>query len=282
MTKTFDKHPYECKFYYPHTATYTTATASVVLKAPERGDRRTKSRNQVFVKLKNGNAAVYDTGTSMSDMLTLSFEYVPQSEYAALMVFLEYVVWGANRIKYVDYKGDEYVVRVYKNEVEAVNKGEADNQSNELTQYDFSLALIDVTNNIVDTGQTAVPSQLALHIADSDHPHNPKTVATISSATAATIESVVVDAIKHVTWIVVLTSGTFAKTVLVHAVHNGTTGADATTVGTTQDTISTVGTDPGGITLSVALIGAFQDQIMALQGAKTSGSVTATVRRIKV
>jgi hypothetical protein len=66
----FEKHPYECKFYYPHTATLATATAAVTMKAPERGDRRAKGRNQTFSRLKNGNVIVYDMGTTMSDILS--------------------------------------------------------------------------------------------------------------------------------------------------------------------------------------------------------------------
>ena len=105
-------------------------------------------------------------GTTLSDILNLSFEMVPQAEYAAMLLFFEYVVWGANKIKYIDYKGDEYIVRIYKAAIDSINRGEADLSSSELTQYDFTLDLIDVTNNISDAGQTAVPTQLALHLAD--------------------------------------------------------------------------------------------------------------------
>jgi len=284
MSKTFDPHPYTCSFYYPHDSTLSTATASVTIKAPERGDRRAKGRNQTFAKLKNGSVAVYDMGTSMSDILSLSFEMVPQSEYAAMIVFFEYVVWGANKIKYIDYKGDEYVVRIYKNTVEATNQGEAVFGENELTQYNFTLDLIDVSNNIADTGQTAVPTQLALHIADLSHPHNPKTTSNVLSTDGAkVIESISVDNFKYATWIVVLSTGTFAKTVLVHATHNGTTSLDATTLNTSsQETIATVGTDPADITISVDLNGASTAQVMRLKVAKTAGNVDVSVRRIKI
>lgn len=282
MSKTFDPHPFQCSFYYPHTATLATATASVTFKAPERGDRRDKGRNQTFTRLKNGNVVVYDMGTNMSDILSLSFEMMPQAEYAAMLVFFEYVVWGANKIKYIDYKGDEYVVRIYKSVVSAVNKGEADLVSSELTQYDFTLDLIDVTNNVADTGQTAVPSQLAIHLADTNHPHNPKITVAVDTATPVVIDSVAVDTVKHVTWVVSLVSGTFAKTVLVHATHDGTVSTDATAVGVTQDTVATVGTDPADITVSILLTGSTTLQVMNLLVGKTAGTVDVSVRKIKV
>jgi hypothetical protein len=282
MSKTFDRHPFECSFYYPHTATLATATASVTLKAPERGDRRAKSRSQNFARLKNGSVIVYDMGTNLSDMLTLPFEMVPQVEFASLLVFLEYVVWGANKVKYIDYKGDEYIVRIYKNTIDAVNKGEADLKSPELTQYDFTLELIDVTTNVADTGQTAVPTQLALHLADTDHPHNPLTVVDITTATPTIIESINVDDYRHVSWMVSLVSGTFSKTLFVHAVHNGTVGADATTIGTTTDTLDTVGTDPADITVTTTLTGAGVSQVMNLSVTKAAGSVTVSVRRVRI
>jgi hypothetical protein len=282
MAKTFEKHPYECSFYYPHDATLPTATASVTIKAPERGDRRAKARNQTFARLKSGNVVVYDMGTNMSDILSLSFEMVPQSEWAALIVFFDYVVWGGNKIKYRDYKGDEYVVRVYKNSVETVNRGEADMKSSELTQYDFTLDLIDVTNNVTDTGQTAVPTQLALHLADSNHPHNPKTSVTLTTATPTIVESVSVPTCKHVTWLVSLVDGTFSKTVAVHATHNGTAVSDATTVGTTQETLATTGTDPANITLAVELSSTGIDQIMSLMFSRTIGTTDISVRRLRL
>lgn len=282
MTKMFEKHPFECSFYYPHTATLSTASASITIKAPERGDRRVKGRNQGFTRLKNGNVVVYDMGTTLSDILTLPFEMVPQSEYAALLVFFEYVVWGANKVKYIDYKGDEYIVRVYKNTVDATNKGEADLSSPELTQYDFTLELIDVTNNVADTGQTAVPSQLAIHLADYNHPHNPKVITEINSATPIVMEEISVDDYKHVSWLVSIVSGTFSETLFVHATHNGTTGADATTIGTTQDTLATTGTDPADITIDTALSGAAATQVLRIRGSKTAGTATVSIRRIKI
>ena len=285
MTVSFNPHPYQISLVYPHTESLATASASVTIKAPERGDRRAKGRNQTFARLKNGNVVVYDMGTNMSDMLNLSFEEVPQAEYAAMIVFFEYVTWGANKIKYIDYKGDEYIVRIYKNTVEASNKGEAKFGENESTLYDFTLDLIDVTNNVADTGQTAVPTQLALHLADTDHPHNPLTNTTVLSTDGTkVIESVLVDEVKHVTWIVNLYLGTtFSKTVFIHATHDGSASADATSVGTPLvETIVTVGTDPGDITVSAALSGAGTTQTLNLRVAKTAGSVNVSVRRIKI
>jgi hypothetical protein len=223
-------------------------------------------------------------GTTMSDMLNLSFEEVPQAEFAAMLVFFEYVVWGANKIKYLDYKGDAYVVRIYKNTVDAVNKGEAKFEANDSTLYDFTLDLIDVTNNVADSGQTAMPTQLAIHIADTNHPHNPRVDAVVASTDGTvTLEAVTVASIRHVSWLVALNvDATYTKTLLVHAGHNGTASADATAVGSTQEVLTTTGTDPADITLSVDLYGTSVDQIVRLRAAKAADSVTIALRRIKV
>lgn len=277
-------HPYSCAFYYPFDSTLATSTASVKLKAPERGDTRTKGRNQNFARTKNGQVVVYDMGTNLSEMLKISFEQVIQSEYAALIVFLDYVTWGGNKIKYVDYKGDEYIVRVYRNTVSAINKGETRFTDPNSTLYDFELELIDLTNNPIDNGATSVPSQLALHLADYNHPHNPKVLSTVLSTDGTkVIEGVSVDDVKAVTWIVDMRSGaTYSRTILVHATHNGTVSSDATTVTDAQETLVTNGTFAADVTVSVALAGSGSTQMVNLSVAKTAGSIDVTVRRIKV
>lgn len=279
-----NKAPYQVSFIYPHTATLATATASVTMKAPERGDKRVKGRNQTFARSKNANIVVYDMGTNMADILSLSFEEVYQSEFAALIVFFEYITWGANKIKYVDYKGDEYIVRVYKNNVDSTNKGEAKFGNNESTLYDFTLDLIDITNNVADSGQTAVPTQLAIHLADYNHPHNPKVYNNVLSTDGTkVIESIAVDSVKTVTWIVSMYSGaTYSRTILVHATHNGTPSADATTVTSAQETLVTDGTFPGDVTVSVALAGSGITQMMNLRVAKTADNIDITIRRVKI
>lgn len=277
-------HPYTCTFYYPFDSTLATSTASVKLKAPERGDTRTKGRNQNFARTKNGQIVVYDMGTNLSEMVKISFEEVVQSEYAALIVFLDYVTWGGNKIKYVDYKGDEYIVRVYRNTVSATNKGESRFSNTDTTLYDFELELVDLTNNPIDNGATSVPSQLALHLADFNHPHNPKVTTTVVPGDGTkVIESVSVDNFKHVTWLVSLSlSNTYSSTRLIHATHNGAAAADATTVGTTAETIAETGTVPVDITLSVALSGSGATQVMSLRCAKAANSVDVAIRRLKV
>lgn len=280
----FPDHPYTCKFYYPYDATYDTATASVKIKAPERGDRRTKGRHQTFAKLKNGAVTVYDMGVTLSDLITLNFEQVPQIEWAQLLVFFEYVVWGANKIKYIDYKGDEYVVRIYKSNIEAINRGESKFDDNTTTLYDFSLELIDITNNASDTGQTAVPTQLALHLADYNHPHNPQQyMEVLSTDGTKVVESISTREAKHVTWIVFATDDTtWSKTWLIHGTHNGDYVVDATTVGSAQEVLVSVGTPASDITFSVALAGTGSAQTMDLRCAKVAGSCTLRLRRIKV
>jgi hypothetical protein len=218
----------------------------------------------------------------MSDMLSLSFQEVYQAEYAALIVFLEYVTWGANKIKYVDYKGDEYIVRVYKNTVDASNKGEAKFGTNESTLYDFTLDLIDVTNNVSDSGQTAVPTQLALHIADIVHPHNPKFVSVVIPADGTKIvETLSVDSVKAAMWLVQLSdAATYSRLMLVHATHDGTDSADATALTSATETLVTHGTFPGDVTITVTLALSGPSQVMRLNVAKAAGSITVSSRRV--
>jgi hypothetical protein len=277
-----DPHPYSISFIYPADATLATAAASITIKAPERGDRRTKGRNQSFARMKNANVAVYDMGTQMSDLLSLSFEDVYQAEFAALIVFFEYITWGANKIKYVDYKGDSYIVRVYKNTVDATNNGEAKFGTPESTLYNFTLDLIDVTNNVSDSGQTAVPTQLALHLADFVHPHNPKTVATVVSADGTKIIEVVkVDDTKAVTWIVQLSdAATYSRLMLVHATHDGTVSTDATAVSSATENLVTNGSFPGDVTITVTLALSGSSQVLRLNVAKAAGSISVAVRRV--
>lgn len=282
----FAPHPYQCRLIYPHTASITPTSddslAAVLMKAPERGDSRIKGRNQNFARTKNGNVVVYDMGTTMADMLTLSFEYMPQAEFAAMLVFFEYVTWGANKIKYVDYKGDEYIVRVYKNSVTAINNGEAKLGDSSTTLYNFTLDLIDVTNNIADSGQTAVPTQLAIHLADTVHPHNPKSYSNVLAADGAkVVETHLVDSVKAITWIINLRSGaTYSQTMLVHATHNGTSYSDATTIANTQEVLVTDGAFPGDVTINVVLSGVASAQVLALTVAKAAGEVEVSARRI--
>jgi len=284
-TTSLNTHPYSCTFIYPHSATLETASASVKIKAPERGDTRTKGRNQNFARTKSGQVIVYDMGVNLSDVLKLSFQEIVQSEYAALIVFFDYISWGANVIKYIDYKGDAYNVRIYKNTLDAVNRGEIKFDVMDSSLYDFTLDLIDVTNTPVDTGGGPVPSQLAIHLADFNHPHNPKTTTVVALADGTkTIEDISVDSFKHVTWIISLSSGvTHSQSILIHATHNGSITVDATTVDFQgPEVIAEVGTAPTDITFNVVLFGAGTAQVMRLTCAKAAGSVDLALRRVKI
>jgi hypothetical protein len=278
-------HPYYARFYYPHTATSyddVAVQAKVAVKAPERGDSRTKGRNQVFTRTKNGSIIVYDMGTNLSDMLKLNFVDMPQSEYAALLVFFDYVTWGANLIKYVDYKGDTYIVRVYKNTVSAVNNGETTFTDLDSTLYSFELDLIDVTKNPIETGGAVVPSQLAVHITDFNHPHNPLVTSLVASTDGTkVVDTVLVDTAKSVSWLLTLFSGTtYSRSMLVHTTHNGEV-ADATTINVVQENLSTVGTFPGDVTITAGLSGAGTAQVVRLTVAKAAGNINVQARKVK-
>lgn len=274
---------YTCTLLYPYDATVDTATYSVQLKAPDIGDTITRGRNQNFARTKSGAVYVYDFGATLSDIIKLTFTQVLEAERAALLLFLDNVTWGANLIKYIDYKGAERIVRVYKNTVDEVNQGESVRGKPTTTLYDFTLELIDMSNNPQDTDGGAVPSQLAVHIADLDNPHDPRTAVSVYSTEGTkVVDALFVDDVKHVSWFVQAHNDTtFSKTLLVHATHNGTSGSDATTV--TMGTIETLvsnGTDPGDITITVTISGSGAAQVIRLNCAKTAGTVNLIIRRI--
>lgn len=274
---------YTCKFLYPHDATEETATYAVQLKAPDIGDTRTRGRNQNFARTKSGAVYVYDFGTALSDMLKLTFTDVLEDERAALLMFLDNVVWGASLIKYIDYKGNERIVRMYKNTVDEVNRGESKHGVNTTTLYDFTLDLVDVTNNPQDTGGS-VPSQLAIHIADYDNPHDPRVRVNVAAADGTkVVDTVAVSTVKHASWLVNISKdATYSATYFIHATSNVSV-ADATLVGTgTIETLATIGAVPVDVTFTVDLDGVGAAQVMRLKCAKTADDTNLIIRRIKL
>jgi hypothetical protein len=145
--------------------------------------------------------------------------------------------------------------------------------------------LIDVTNNPIDVGQSAVPSQLAIHLADYNHPHNPLVEVEVEADSGANeIERVLTSTAKHVTWIVVLyKEDDYARTVLIHAGHNGTDTISAVSVDVQgPEVISEIGVPPADITFSVSLTGSGATRAMILACESVTDAISSRCRRIKV
>jgi hypothetical protein len=99
----------------------------------------------------------------------------------------------------------------------------------------------------------------------------------LSSGVAATIDSVLVDSYRGATWTLELskTDGTsFRRTI--HARHNGTTGADATTV---DHGSFGSGAIPAAITVEVDISGATTAQVLRLRVTASEVGWSAAITR---
>lgn len=275
-------HPHTIKLWYPHTVAYEAATYGVTIKAPERGDTSTPGRNQLHVRTRAGNNVVYDLGNDLTPELSMAFREVPEVERSALIVFLDAVQWGSSLLKYQDYRGTQYTVRCKNNGIRFTTVDEVVRGDYTTTIYDFDLTLMDVTNNIYETGDTLVPTQLAIHIADLNHPHNPLVTSTVNIADGAKVlESLSVDSFKTVIWVASCTKTTQSITQVITVTHNGTSGADATTTDMQREESAQIGY-ANELTFSVDLTGAGTAQTIRLKCATTVDGWSVAIRRVKL
>lgn len=283
-------HPYTIKLWYPSNVVEGSATYSVTIKAPELGNTNQVARNQQFQRTRAGRTLVYDRGRNINEILHLEFKDIPDSEKAALIVFLDLVGWGAVKLKYKDFFGNLKVVRCLSNQIEYTDFGLQNKLSggspspgvNEVL-FSFNLDILDLTNSPEEFEiDTAMSNQLALHIADLNHPHNPKTTTTVNIVDGAKVlESILVDDYKTVIWTCAATNGALTKNVLVSATHNGTAVADATLTNSSETIVAAIG-DTSPISFSVSLSGTGAAQAMRLIGTTTTDGWTVSFRRIKV
>jgi hypothetical protein len=196
-------HPFTCKFWYPLDATYETATLALAIKAPEIGNQISSGRNQSIFRTANGGVKVYDYGNTLSTEHILDFKSIPDTERAALIQFLEFVGWGLAVVKYQDYIGNTYNVRVNQNSLNLSDTGytlKRDINSNIL--WDFSLKILEV-NDSTQSG-SLMSTALSAHIADYNTPHTPTTTTTVGVADVyQVIDSVESAVMKHVVFLVV-------------------------------------------------------------------------------
>lgn len=213
-------HPYWCKLWYPHSVDYADATYSVSIKAPELGNKEVRGRNQVFARTKSGNTVVADFGINLSTNLNLEFKAIPDAERSALIVFLSNVNWGKVKLMYEDQLGLQRVVRINSNVLDAADTGLRHRSDEDSLLWDFNLDLIDISDNLNEQDGTLVPTALALHLADYDHPHNPKFNSSVALETKV-LESLDTTDWVAVTWYVKAILGAKYKHFIVHAINDG-------------------------------------------------------------
>lgn len=281
-------HPYTIKLWYPSSADENTFTYALVMKAPEIGNTNLLGRNQQTVRTRSGKTLVYDRGINLNQNIHLEFKDIFDSERSSLVVFLEMVSWGASKIKYKDHLGNIRTVRVVSNNIQYTDNGLSNtyrslNQitgQNE-TLWNFSLDLVDLTGTPEEfEGEDPPVTSLALHIADTNHPHNPKTQVTIAANnTWQTVETLLVDNFKLVSWVALMEFGPYNSSRIITAVHNGTLASDASVVDFSDAELATI----GALTVQyrAILIGSGASQSIALQVYGPSSAVVS-VRRIKI
>ncbi len=277
---------YTIKLWYPSTTTYALATYSLSMKAPEIGNTENKARNQTMQRTRAGRTLVYDRGINYNEVKKLQFKEITDVERAQLLIFLEAVQWGKQRLKMQDYKGDEYIVRVNSSRIEYKDGGFIIRQvkDEDIVLWDFDLDILDLTNTSDESGESPpVSSALGLHLADFNDPHNPQTSITLNIADGAkVIESWYVRDWKAVQWLAVADKTSSRLFKLISSQNNGFGTTDATTVNTAQTTLDDTASIASVITFTVVLSGTGATQIMTLKAATSTDGYAVRVRRVKL
>ncbi len=282
-------HPYTCKFWYPATATEAGATLVLTMKAPERANSHTLARNQSIARTRAGTTYVYDRGQSLNEMLTLAFTEVPDVERAAFVTFMEAVQWASTKIKYVDYLGVERIVRFATTSLRYIDSGpqkfSAVRTQDDLPNWNFSFDLLDLTNSLIDLEETDSPvaTQIALHIANLNDPHNPVTTVTlVNTDGTVNVESINVRDFDAIFWTVLVKLNGRKHISGIMATHDGFSLTDATGTSKTEMLGGEIGTALG-ITFTVTVSGAGATQQFNLKVATSEVSlVTVKAKRMKL
>lgn len=278
--------PYRIKLWYPSTVDFADADYSLEMKAPEIGNTEQHARNQTFARSRSGNTYVYDRGVNFNQIKKFEFRQIKDVERAALLIFLEAVGWGASRLKYEHYTGEEYIIRVASTQLETKDTGYAVREAaSPIILWDFNLEVLDLTNNDDALGDNPPMSNpLALHLLDYNHPHNPAASVVVNIADGAkVVETLSTRSWKAATWIAVAEKNGARLYSIIHAAHNGYSTTDATTIqGPVIETLADIGGVSGIISFSVDLSGTGTNQVMRLKAASTADGYTVRVRRIKL
>lgn len=277
------------KFWYPHTATFDTATYAFTMKAPEEQNTFKKQRNQSIVRTRAANTLVYDRGTNFNNMMTLDFKYINDGVRAQLIVFLEAVQWGSSIVAYQDMYGDVYFVRVIADTgVTYSDQGvrlKGTPTASSIIQWNFNLDLLDLTDNTEELADPEPPvsGALALHLRDFNDPHDPKTTITVQvSEGFKTVESFATNLWKTIVWIALVTKGAKECTYIINGGNNRDGSTAATTTDTVIEQLSAIGDTPSKIAFQTVLSGSGAAQMMSLQVGTTEDGYTVQVRRTKL
>lgn len=278
----------QIKFEWPYTGT---VQETVTIKAPELGDSTRSGRKQTVRRLKSGASIVYDGGLDLDSRLRWDFRNITDTERAALLFFLNQVGWAQAKIKATDWHAEERVVRILSPALELVNSRMClidGNQEQRL--WDFSVEVLDLTNNIAEFTQQDVQEMstaLGLHIADEVDEHSPRNITTVDDADGVvTIDSVNISSVRSVIWFVQASNGTKNAIAVAYGStdRDYDTPADATAVKDATDfewheSGTEVSTE---VTLSMAVSGTGDDQVINLTADTTTDGWRFVVRRNKL
>lgn len=173
------------RFWAPYTATFAASSYSVEIKAPEEGNKERRSRNQSIARTRAGNVFVYDRGINNNTDFSLDFKEIVDSDRSQLIVFLEAIQWASTKVCYQDMYGDIFVVRVLQEKgIEYEDRGTDLKRGLSRIRWNFSLALLNLTDNITELAiaDGPVSNALTLHLADYNEPHNPENRFTVNVA----------------------------------------------------------------------------------------------------
>lgn len=285
---------FQVKFWAPYTALFEDAESSVIIKAPQEGNKEKRRRNQSIARTRAGNVLVYDRGNDYNTSFSLDFKEVVDIERSQLLLFLETIQWASTKICYQDMYGDIYIVRVLKDGgIEYEDLGTDLKRGPSRIRWNFSLDLLNLTDNIAELSiaDGPVSNALTLHINNVNDPHNPEVCDTFDIADGAKIvEQYTTIGYRTVIWTVLAQKNGVSCTYLVSISHNRVTNVVSDVVVTTDATavemqtllINELGDASSHLTFTAVLIGSDLAQAFALKCQVSTDGWEVCVRRTKM
>lgn len=278
-------HKYNVTLWVPADAALEDAVASVTIKAPELGNSNDYGRTQVQVKTRAGQVIVYDQGTVANLDNAYEFKDVPDSERAALIVFLDSVTWGSTVVAIKDHNGVVKFIRITSTKITSKDNGYMNRNANELIiLWDFTLDFTDVSNTILqEQDYNIMPTALTLHLTDYNSPHSPEFRKTLDIADGAKV----LDSFKcreydgHI-WIGVATKNDKKHIFQILVDQDGYLTTDATASFNSITQACDANSSVADITFTTDVSGAGAAQICRLKAATSVDGYVLTLRRVKV
>lgn len=255
---------FQVKFWSPYTLPFEEAENSVIIKAPEEGNKEKRARNQSVARTRAGNVLVYDRGNNYNTNFSLDFKEVPDIERAQLLVFLEAIQWATTKICYQDMYGDIYIVRcLQENGITYEDRGTDIKRGPSNIRWGFSLDLLNLTDNIAELSiaDGNVSNALSLHIANVNDPHNPEVCFDVDTADGTRgLEGYLTTDWRSVIYTVLVSRGPDSATFVIGVTHNRDGDTDADVVDIEQILVTGLGSVASNIyfTASLISIGLFQ------------------------